>query len=264
MHAPGCPTCHALRALLIEAEPDVVRRGVEARARGPGWGVFVALPDELGAETAEEAAELAAARASGHYVGVMPIDQLIRMVPRSNLDPGEVAGILGQLRRAPPEGQVHVLATLRGCVAAITARADPAIAAARDLEAARVRRIAELLALAEPEVLRRAEEEARRTGSVFVVAGPDDPVVRRLRGAAEADQVAARAGGVYVSLHSAADAVAALPLEGLDAEDALRLTRRLTTPMPHGSVRAVAVHDGHITIVTSAAAPGCLALPRGH
>jgi len=66
---------------LLEAEPDVVRRGVEARARGPGWGVFVALPDELRAETAEEAAELDAARAAGHYVGLMPIDQFIRMVP---------------------------------------------------------------------------------------------------------------------------------------------------------------------------------------
>jgi hypothetical protein len=249
-----------LRELLVEAEPDVVRRGVEARARGPGFGVLVARPEALGAETPEEAAALDAARASGHYVGVMPLDKLVGMIPSSDLDPHEVTGIVRQLRSPPPPGQVHVLGTLQGCVAAITARADPEIAAARDREAARLTKLAELLSLAEPEVLRRAEASPGRMGSVFVVAPPDDPVVGSLRGATEAGRGAARAMGVYVGLHEAADAIAALPLDNLEAEDALRATRRLTAPIPAGSVRTVAVLEGHITLITARAAPGCLAL----
>jgi hypothetical protein len=67
---------------------------------------------------------------------------------------------------------------------------------------------------------------------------------------------------VYVGLVTAADAVAALPLEGLETDDALRAMRRLTSPIPEGSVRAVAVFDGHITMVTSRAAPGCLAIDK--
>jgi hypothetical protein len=95
---------------------------------------------------------------------------------------------------------------------------------------------------------------------VFVVVDPDEPAVRLLRGVTADACAAARAEGVYVGLHDAADAIAALPLEGLEAEDGLRATRRLTAPIPDGSVRVVAVNDGHITFVTSRAAPGCLAL----
>jgi hypothetical protein len=259
MDSPGCPTCHALRHLLIDAEPDVVRRGVEARARGPGFGVLVGLPDELGGETPEEVAELEAAREVGYYVGVMPVDKLVRMVPAKGHDLDAIAGILRQLKRPPPEGQIHVVALLDGCVAAVTARADPAIAAARDQEANRLRRVGELLALAEPSVLARAGEQARRPGTVFFVAEPGDPAAHKLRRGPDPTP----AGGedrAYVDLVAAADAVAALPLEGLETDDALRAMRRLTSPIPNGSVRVVAVFDGHITMVTSRAAPGCLAL----
>lgn len=106
MRAPSCPTCQALHQLLVAAEPDVGRRGVTARARGPGWGVLVALPEELGAETEEEAAELEAARERGYYVGVMPIHALTKMVPERGHPPDAVAGILRQLARAaPPKGR---------------------------------------------------------------------------------------------------------------------------------------------------------------
>jgi hypothetical protein len=262
MHPPVCPKCHALHHLLIEAEPDVVRRGVEARARGPGFGVLVALPEDLGAETPDEAAELQAALELGYYVGVMSIDELIRMVPADGHDPDLLTAILRQLRRPPPEGQVHVLATLDGCVASITARANPEIAAARDRDAARMKGIGRLLGLAEPSVLRRADEQAKRASSVFVVAAPDDPALRQLRGVAEAAASAAIEAGVYVGLHDAADALAALPLEDLEAEDALRAARRLTAPIPAGSVRVAAVYDGQITTMTVTAGPGCLALKR--
>ena len=63
-----------------------------------------------------------------------------------------------------------------------------------------------------------------------------------------------------MGLHEAADAIAALPLEDLEVEDALRATRRLTQGIPEGSVRAIAVYEGHITTVTRNAAPGCLAI----
>src|SRR5262249_10215175 len=115
MHSPACPTCRAVHALLIDAEPFVVRRGVEALARGPGFGVLVAMPDELGAETDEEEADLVAARATGRYVGVMSIDKLIQMIPSRDLDPDEVTAILRQLRGPPPAGQVHVVCTFQGC-----------------------------------------------------------------------------------------------------------------------------------------------------
>src|SRR5277367_2341211 len=260
MASHGCPTCAALHELLVDAEPDVVRRGVEARARGPGFGVLVAVPEALGAETPEEAAALEAAREQGYFVGVMSVDALIRFVPAEGHDPEAITDILRQAGRPPPQGQVHVLGALEGCVAAVTARANPEIVAARDREAERVQRIGALLALGEPEVLRRAAEASRRPGTVFVVVAPDEPAVGRLRGVTAEACAAARAGGVYVGLHDAADAIAALPLEGLEAEDGLRATRRLTAPIPDGSVRVVAVNDGHITFVTSRAAPGCLAL----
>jgi hypothetical protein len=259
MDSPSCPTCHALRHMLIEAEPDVVRRGVEARAQGPGFGVLVGLPEELGAETEEEAAELEAAREVGYYVGVMPVEKLARMVPGKGHDLDAIAGILRQLHRPPPPGQIHVVALLDGCVAAVTARADPEIAAARDLEAMRLRRVGQLLALAEPSVLARAGEQARRPGSVFFVAEPGDPAATRLRRGPDT-AVGAGEDRAYVELVPAADAVAALPLEGLETDDALRAMRRLTSPIPEGNVRVVAVFDGHITMVTSRAAPGCLAL----
>jgi hypothetical protein len=128
MSAATCPTCHALHHLLLAAEPDVVRRGVDARTRGPDWGVLVALPEELSAETDKDAAELEAARECGYYVGAMPIRTLMEMVLGHGHHPEAVASILRQLSGAAPEGQIHVPGTLDGCVAAVTARADPALA----------------------------------------------------------------------------------------------------------------------------------------
>ncbi len=111
MSTANCPTCHALHHLLLAAEPDVVRRGVDARERGPGWGVLVALPEELGAEIDEEAAQLGVARERGHYVGVMSISALVEMVPGRGHHPEAVASILRQLARPAPPGEVHVLAS---------------------------------------------------------------------------------------------------------------------------------------------------------
>jgi hypothetical protein len=92
--------------------------------------VLVALPEELGAETDEEAAQLEAARERGDYVGVMPTRTLMEMVPGRGHHPEAVAGILRQLSRPAPDGQVHVLGTLDRCVAAVPAYADPVLAAA--------------------------------------------------------------------------------------------------------------------------------------
>jgi hypothetical protein len=245
--------------MLLEAESDVVRRGVEARAKGPGWGVFVGLPDQLRGQSEEEIAALDAARERGVFVGVMSIADLIRLVPERGHDPAVLTGIVRQLRQPPRRGEVHVLALLDNCAATVTARASAEMVAARDADEARIRRIGELLALAEPEVLRRAEEATRRTGALFVVAAPEDAVLARL-GADEAAWAAARARGAYVGLHGAAEAIAALPLEGLEADDAVRAARKWATPPPAGQVRVIAVHDGHITVVTRSPAPGCLAL----
>jgi hypothetical protein len=63
-----------------------------------------------------------------------------------------------------------------------------------------------------------------------------------------------------VRLHDAAVAIAALPLENVDADDAVGATRRLTEPIPPGSIRVVLVHEGHLVVVTSSTAPGCLAV----
>jgi hypothetical protein len=256
---PPCPTCHAVYHLLVEAEPDVVRRGVEAMARGPGFGVLVGLPEYLGAQTPEEAAALEVAREVGYYAGVASIDELIRIVPEKGHDPEQIARILAQLRRPPPEGQVHVLAVIEGCAATVTARASVEIVAARDADAERIRRIAERLARAEAEVLRRATERAPRAGKVFVVVAPDDAMIARLR----VDELTARAAknrGAYAGLHDVADVIAALPLEGLDADEGVRAATRLSAPAPEGAVRVVAVHDGHITVVTRRPEPGFLAI----
>lgn len=235
-----------------------MRRVVEARARGPGWGVLVALPDELGAETPEEAAALEAAGARGYFVGVVAAETLLQFVPVSGHDPAMLARIRRQLRHPPPDGQVHVLATLDGCVATLTPQANAEMVAARDRDEARLKRIAELLALAEPVVLRRAAEQGGRPRSVFVVTAPDHAALQRLRGVASADLETAHVEGVYVGLHDAADAIAALPFEDLEAQDALQTAQRLMEAIPAGSVRVVAVYDGQMTTVTRPAVQGCL------
>jgi hypothetical protein len=201
--------------MLIEAESDVVRRGVEARAKGPGWGVLVGLPDYLRGQTEEEIAALDAARERGIFVGVMSIADLIRMVPERGHDPAVLTGIVRQLRQPAPCGEVHVLALLDNCAATVTARASAEMVAARDADEARIRRIGELMALAEPEVLRRAPDAAARPGTLFVVAAPGDAVLGRL-GAEQAVAREARARGAYVGLHETATVIAALPLERLD------------------------------------------------
>lgn len=255
---PDCPTCQALHGLLHEAELDVVRCAIEAREKGPSYGVFVGVPEELGAETPEEAAALAIAREVGYYAGVATVDELLRHVPEDGHDPDLLDEIRRRLCLPPPEGQVHVLVSLDGCVATITAHADPRILAQREREMRRVLRIGDLFERAEPVVLARAEAEAQRPRTVFIVTSPDDPALDKLPRVAEPDRAAARERGVYVALHDAADAIAALPLEGLEAEDALRATKRLLEPIPEGFVRAIAVYDGHMTTITRRAEPGCL------
>jgi hypothetical protein len=88
--------------MLLEAESDVARRGVEARVKGPGWGVFVGLPDQLRGQTEEEIATLDAARERGIFVGVMSIADLIRIVPERGHDPAVLTGIMRRLRHPAP------------------------------------------------------------------------------------------------------------------------------------------------------------------
>ena len=133
MRIPSCPHTLALHRLLLAAEPDVVRRGFDARTRGPAWGVLVALPEELGAETAEEAAELAAAREPGFYVGVIPVVALLKMVPAEG-DPA-LAAIRHQLSQPAAEDQVHVLGILGDAVATVTVHATAELVAQRNAEA---------------------------------------------------------------------------------------------------------------------------------
>ena len=242
---PACPTCHDIVHLLIVAEPAAVRCAVEAHAKGPGYGVAVAIPEQLMAETAEERIALEMARAVGYFVSVEPIEGLLRWLPDRSHDPGAIAGIRRQLQGPPPEGQVHVLAVMDGCASACTIRADPAILAARERQEARERRVEELIALAEPEIKSRATEVRERPGSLFVVAEPDDPAVPRL-----ARQPPTAGAPFYLGLHAAADAIAALPLEGLEADDAVRLSEKLVRPPPAGSVRVIAVYDGHLGLAT--------------
>lgn len=256
MSQSGCPKCHAIYHLLVHAEPEVVRRGVEALERGPGFGVLVAVPEELGPETEEEARAIEAASQTGIYVGVATTSELNRMVPTTGHDPEQIAGILAQLNRPPPEGQIHVLAVLDGCAATVTARASRAGIAAREEADARLARVIELLALAEPEVLARAAEASIRPRAVFVVVAPGDAMIARLPRAA----APRRTSGVHVGLHEAADVIAALPLEDLEVEDGMRAASRLSSPLPEGAVRVVALHDGHVTVVTRPPTPGFLAI----
>jgi hypothetical protein len=242
---PTCPTCHDIVHLLIVAEPDAVRCAVEAQARGPGFGVAVAVPEQLMAETPEERVALEVARAVGYYVSVEPIAGLLRWLPPKSHDPGAIAGIRRQLQGPPPEGQVHVLAVMDGCASACTIRADPAIIVARERQEHRERRVEELIALAEPAIRSRAAEAQQRTGVLFIVAEPSDPIVAKLTRTPPPGDAP-----FYLGLHSAPDAISALPLEGLEADDAVRLSEKLVRPPPAGSVRVVAVFDGHLGLAS--------------
>ena len=65
----------------------------------------------------------------------MPINGLVEMEPGRGHHPEAVVAIVRHLSRPAPEGQVHVLGALDGCVAAVTARANPELAASRAVEA---------------------------------------------------------------------------------------------------------------------------------
>ncbi len=75
-------------------------------------GVLVALPEELSAETDEEAAQFEVARERGHYVGVMPIPALVATVPDRGHHPeavvSTVAGIcVHPVKTAPCPNFLH-------------------------------------------------------------------------------------------------------------------------------------------------------------
>ena len=227
----------ALPCTRSSSKPSPTWCGAASRRAHAGRGSAFSSPSRgtWGAETAEEAAALAAAREQGYFVGVMSIDALIRFVPAEGHDPGGHHRYPPAARsRPPPEGQVHVLGALQGCVAAVTARANPEIVGGE-------RPSKPLRACSASPRCWRGESRrscagppraSRRPGTVFVVVDPDEPAVQRLRGITVEACAAARAEGVYVGLHDAADAIAALPLEALEAEDGLRATRRLTAPIP--------------------------------
>lgn len=133
MHSLSCPTCHALHHLLVEVGPVVVRLGVEARTKGPGWGVLVTLPDYVSAETEEERAALQVARELGYFVGAFAVPDLIafvRTVDRGSSGPENFDRVVQELEQEPPAGRVHVVGVLGRCVAALTVHATPAILAA--------------------------------------------------------------------------------------------------------------------------------------
>jgi hypothetical protein len=258
----ACSICSALPQFLMDAGPDVVRRAIEAQARGADFGVFVADPSELGAETQQEAAELAVARQRGTYVGVMSIDAMIRALHGQDGSAHRRAlmkGIAGRLRQPPPEGQVHVVVMRASCAATVTARADQALLEACDEDAARMRGIVLLLSLAEPLVLARMAllGGSQGEGTVFVVASPDDPTVARL---AAGDRLKARARevGAYVALHTAEQAIAALPLDDLGEDGAHHVALKLRRPIPPGSVLVVAVYRGQVSTLLRPALRGCL------
>jgi hypothetical protein len=207
--------------------------------------VAVSLPEQLMAETDEERVALEVARAVGYYVSVEPIEGLLRWLPERTHDAGAIAGIRRQLQGPPPEGQVHVVAVMDGCASACTIRADPGIIAARERQEEREIRVEELIALAEPEIRARAGEARERHGFLFIVSEPTDPIVPKLTKHLPPDDAP-----FYLGVHSAPDAIAALPLEGLETDDAVRLSEKLVRPPPAGSVRVVAVYDGHLGLAT--------------
>lgn len=245
-----CAHTDVLRALLIEVEPRVVRSGVEAMAKGPDWGVLVALTDELGAQNPEEEAEIAASADSGIYVGALPIENLVLFAKSTGSSP-ELEGLIAQLLGPAPSGQVHVLAVIDKTAVTVTARASAAMVAARERDAERIKKIHQMLQQAEPDVLRLAAEGARR---VLVVL-PDDPILKRL-GQIEIETALSK--GLYVGAHSGADLIRALRLEDLREEDAGRAARRLMHLPPPGRVDVIALFDGHMTRVTVDPRPGCL------
>jgi hypothetical protein len=78
----------------------------------------------------------------------------------------------------------------------VTARATPEIAVARDVETFAAWRRAEQVALAETEIVRCVRTSLRRSGTVFVVAALDYPVVGRLHGMSDVVLAVAGAAGV--------------------------------------------------------------------
>lgn len=252
--SPSCPGCHAVAHLLQIAETEVVRHAIPALARGPGWGVLVAPPDELRSETPEEQAALEAARTgSGIYVGPSRVEALLQMVPTEGHPRALLAGMRAQLEALPPEGQVHVLAGVSGCVAIVTVRADPAILAILEREEAIADRIPALFGLAEPEVLRRAPEALGAVQVLFMVAEHGSEVAAALGG-----DPAGEAAGVYVGLHPMADVIAALPLDRLEPEHAVRALGCFTAPLGAGEVRVALAHEGHLVVVSALPEPGFL------
>jgi hypothetical protein len=108
-HATPDP-CPALAHLFILAAPLAHRLIPTVLAR-PGWGIVVALPDVLCAQTAEERAELEEARARGVYVAAMPLELMLAWAAASK-DPRFARGLREQLLRPAPPGAAHVLARL--------------------------------------------------------------------------------------------------------------------------------------------------------
>jgi hypothetical protein len=237
-----------IRPMLTHAEPEVVARAIEALERGPAWGLLVAPPSQLGAETIEEAAAIAAAGERGVFVGLAPIHRLIAMLPGETTRHGaeQIADMVRQLAAPPPAGQCHVMALFGDCAATVSVRADPQILERLEDERAALARVEELKRAAAPEIQRRAPEALSRPGRVFLVTTADRPAVARVGG----DAAAAAERGFYVGLHDAAVVTAALPLEELDAEGAVRAARRLAETPPPGEVRVALAHADHLFLFT--------------
>jgi hypothetical protein len=218
---------HHLPHLLGHLRLPITRLAIDAQAKGPGWGIFVGDPDEMGAETPEEVAALEAARTKGAFLGLMRHEDLVRMLPASQAR--EV--VLDRTRRLlapPPAGSVHALAVLGHELATFDVPVPPIEwVVEEEREEARIGRIEDLLGLATP-IARRRAAEGIPPGSIFI-AEPEG-------------------GGVRVAIRSAAEALEILPLD--DVHDDGPAVRRLLQPAPAGSMKIAVVFGGGFSVAT--------------
>jgi hypothetical protein len=248
---PACPHAHEILHGLVHHDGDVARAAVDAAAKGPEHGVVVADPSELGADTAEERKAIQAARdRGGPYVAAVTVAELRAIAEDAMKHPGresdharcdhggDAATIGRALLVPPPQGQVHVLGVRGSAIVLTAAHVDAAHVAELDRQERRHRRVEELADLVRPQI----QDRDVQPGWVWVVCEDTEPAVAKVRGKGT---VLARSDGIYLALVRAADAVAALPIEGLE-DDPLGAAMKILAPLPAGSARICLLNDGHL------------------
>lgn len=259
----SCPHCDSLTHMLIAAGAEVVRRGIEARERGPAWGLLVTDPARLpthleGTSDAEIQAMRAAQRHRLHVVCVVSVADLQRIVRAygqgSVRQRHDVRGILGQLNAPPPPGHVHTMAANAACVAGITSYATPDVLAAVERQEAGEARMLELLEQGRRAALRMLSDRTRGSisGQLFLVCPTGDAILKRLQPDAVIAVLAAAApSGVYVGLHRTGAVLRVLPLDNpgeYDKADAERIRDKLRRDPPRGEAWVVVVNDRRLSL----------------